>query len=85
MEANLVQMIPGQKGIVKDIKGGSGFIDRINRLGLREGKEITKLSSIFKKGPVTVCVDNLQIAIGYGKATRIIVEVNKNEKNCASR
>ncbi len=85
MEINLAEMKPGQKGIIKHIQGGPGFSVKINQIGLRKGKEIKKISSVFKNGPVTLSVDNLQLAIGHGKATRIIVEVNNDEKNSSGR
>jgi len=44
-------------------------------LGIRPGKKVTKISSTLLRGPVTLTVDNAQVAIGFGMANRIIVEV----------
>jgi len=44
-------------------------------MGVRPGKDITKVSSAPMKGPVTVSVDRCQIAIGYGMAQKVTVEV----------
>ena len=85
MILSLVDMKPGQSGLISAIKGGPGFVTRLNQLGLREGKMINKVSSVFSRGPVTVRVDNYHLAIGYGKAIRIMVEVNSDEKTGSDR
>ena len=64
----------GQSGVVIQIQGGHGLVNRLNALGIRAGKRITKLSSMIMRGPVTIQVDGAQVAIGFGMAHRIIVE-----------
>ncbi len=89
MEASLVEMKPGQTGVISRIQGGSNLVLKLNQLGLREGKQIKKISSVFNRGPVTINVDNYQVAVGYGKAVRIMVEVEGEvegiEKNSPGR
>jgi len=70
-------MRPGESGVVLDFEGGQHFIDKIQNLGIRQGKKITKVSSHFWKGPQTVAIDKSQVAIGHGMATRIFVEVER--------
>ena len=74
---DLTQMKVGEAGIVVEIQGGYGLIRRIEALGIRRGKRITKLSSQLWRGPITVGVDNLQVAIGFGMARKIIVEAER--------
>ena len=74
---DLTQMKAGQSGIVTEVQGGYGLIRRIQSLGVREGKRITKVSSHFWRGPQTIKVDNLRVAIGFGMAKRIIVEMER--------
>ena len=78
MVINLTEMKPGQSGNVAELKGGSQFIEKLGQIGLRKGKKVKKISSVFRRGPVTVCIDNYQLAIGYGKAVRVLVEVADN-------
>ena len=85
MQVNLVEMKPGQNWIIFAVQGGRGLETKLSHIGLHRGKQVKKISSVFSRGPVTVCVDNLQIAVGYGKAVRIIVEVDNGEKNCPGR
>jgi ferrous iron transport protein A len=72
----LSQMSSGQTGTVVQIAGGYGLERRLQALGIRPGKRITKVSSMFGHGPVTVQVDSMQIAIGFGMANKIIVELD---------
>ena len=69
-------MQTGQSGIVVQIQGGRGLVNRLNSLGIRQGKRITKVSSMLMRGPVTIEVDRAQVAIGFGMARRIIVELD---------
>jgi ferrous iron transport protein A len=71
----LTQIHPGQSGIVVQINGGFGLINRLNALGILPGKRILKISSMLARGPVTIEVDRVQVAIGFGMADKIIVEL----------
>jgi len=75
-QATLARMQTGQSGVVVQIQGGHGLVNRLNSLGIRPGKRITKLSSMIMRGPVTIQVDRAQVAIGFGMANRIIVELD---------
>ncbi|UCH07923.1 MAG: ferrous iron transport protein A [Deltaproteobacteria bacterium] len=73
----LTQMQTGQSGRVVEIQGGFGVVDRLNALGIVPGKRITKISSMLARGPVAIQVDRAQLAIGYGMANKIIVELDQ--------
>ncbi|MCM8763616.1 MAG: ferrous iron transport protein A [Candidatus Omnitrophica bacterium] len=75
MLKDLTQMGEGELGIIKEFRGGIGFVRRIESLGIREGKKIKKISSQFLRGPQTIEIDNCQFAIGFGMAKKILVEV----------
>ena len=75
-QITLSRMQTGQSGVVVQIQGGHGLVNRLSALGIRPGKRITKVSSMFMRGPVTVQVDRAQVAIGFGMASRIIVELD---------
>ncbi|MDA3813412.1 MAG: FeoA family protein [Candidatus Cloacimonetes bacterium] len=64
----------GESAIIKDIVGGRQFINKAESLGIREGVQITKVSSQMMQGPITIKVGQTQIAIGRGMANRIIIE-----------
>ena len=49
----------------------------MQNMGIRAGKKIRKVSAHFCRGPQTVEIDNFKIALGYGMAKKIIVEVNR--------
>lgn len=77
MVIDLTGMKTDKIGVIRELKGGSDFIRRINSMGLRPGKRIKKVSSHFWRGPQTVEVDNTSFAIGYGMAKKIFVEVDE--------
>lgn len=71
---SLTEMRAGQSGTVLHLQGGREFVSRVQALGLRPGKRITKVSSMIMHGPVTVQINGTQIAMGFGMASRIIVQ-----------
>ena len=73
----LSQMQTGQSGVVVQIQGGRGLINRLSALGIRPGQRVTKVSSMFMRGPVTIQIGNAQVAIGFGMANRIIMELGQ--------
>jgi ferrous iron transport protein A len=72
----LRQIQAGQSGVVAYIEGGHGLVNRLNALGIRPGKRITKVSSMLMHGPVTIQLDSTQVAIGFGMANKIIVKLD---------
>jgi len=76
-QLTLAEMRTGQTGIVVGVLGGHGLIQRLDALGIRPGKKVTKLSSTLFRGPVMLRVNNTQVAVGFGMARKIIVEADK--------
>jgi len=74
---SLARMRTGHSGVVVEIQGGFGMISRLNGLGITPGKRIAKVSSMMGQGPVTIEVDRVQVAIGFGMADRIMVKVDR--------
>jgi ferrous iron transport protein A len=72
----LRQMQSGQSGKVVEIQGGHGLVNRLNALGMRPGKKITKVSSMLMRGPVTIQSGNTRIAVGFGMANKMIIELD---------
>lgn len=72
---SLTEMEPGQAGTVKEIGGGYRMAARLQSLGIYPGQKVLKLSSVFNKGPVVIEINRSQVALGYGRASRIFVEL----------
>ena len=72
----LAWMRARQSGIVVQIRGGHGMVNRLSALGIRPGKRITKVGSMLMRGPVTIKVDRAQVAIGFRMAMDVIVELD---------
>jgi len=75
MIVDLTKMKTGESGIVTRLEGARGFLARLQNLGIRPGKKITKVSGHFWRGPVTVRVGGTKAALGFGMASRVMVEI----------
>ena len=71
----LTDMKNGQNGVVIGVSGGIGIISKLEALGVRKGVKILKKSAHIGRGPIIVIACGTEMAIGYGMASRIIVEV----------
>lgn len=67
----------GETGIVTEIQGGMRAPERIQNMGIRIGKKIKKEEAHFWRGPQTILVDNFRVAVGFGMASKIMVEVER--------
>ena len=76
-QLTLVEMKAGQTGTVVSVQGGHGLVGRLDALGIRPGRRVTKLSSTLFRGPVMLRVNSTQVAVGFGMARKIIVEADK--------
>ena len=78
-QLTLNQLGAGQTATVVQINGGRGLLTRLDAMGIRPGKKLTKVSSMLFKGPVTLRLNGAQIAIGFGMANKIVVEVESDK------
>ena len=76
-QITLARMQSGQSGIVLQVQGAQGLVNRLAALGIRPGKRITKVTAMLMRGPVTIQVDRAQVAIGFGMASRVVVELDE--------
>ena len=74
-----------QKGTIVKIEGGNAFEKRLSSMGVNLGKHITKLSAFVFKGPVAIRVGRTVVALGYGMASKIRVQLQYNEENTVNR
>jgi ferrous iron transport protein A len=74
---SLTELSDGQSGTISEIKGGHTLINRLAAMGIIPGKKITKVSSMFMKGPLTIKVTGTKVAIGFSMANKILVKVDQ--------
>ncbi len=67
----LTQLRAGESLRVSELAGEPYSVRRLETLGIRPGKEIRKVSSIFGGGPVVVDLEGRMIAVGRCQAVRI--------------
>ena len=75
MIVSLAEMAPGQTGIVISLEGGWGMVRRLAAMGLHRGAAVTKTSTQPFRGPISVQVGNTEVALGFGLARRVMVEL----------
>lgn len=73
---SLFDMPVGKTGVIVEIDGGLGMLDRLNALGIRVGSKVQKLTGQWMRGPIMVKVGNMRLALGFGMARRIWVEID---------
>ena len=74
-QLSLDQIKAGQSGLILGIDGGPGMTMRLSTLGVIPGKKITKISSQLMRGPVMIEIDRTRVALGYGMAKRLLVQL----------
>jgi len=72
---SLAQMQAGDTGTIVGIDGGQGMAMKLDSLGIRLGKKVTKISGQWMSGPVLLRQDSTQVAIGFGMASRVFIEL----------
>lgn len=73
---NLAKMGTNQNGMVVEFTAGPGLVRRLEEMGIRVGKIITKVSGMPLRGPVVVQVGGTRIALGHGMATKVMVKLS---------
>ena len=75
-KVSLIEMRAGESGKIVEIDGGYGLFRKLDALGIRKGKEVTKVSGQWMRGPVLLQQNSTQAAIGFGMASRVFVELS---------
>ncbi|WP_457742275.1 FeoA family protein [Thermococcus sp.] len=68
----LLSLVPGERGIVVDLRGGPNFRSRLYAMGLAPGA-VVHVISIYPRGPVIIQVGGTRLALGRGMAARVLV------------
>ncbi|GFO96237.1 FeoA family protein [groundwater metagenome] len=73
----LTDLQPEQKARILRLEGGYGFQRNLRTRGIREGKIVEVITRQPIGGPIVISIEDREIAIGRGMASRVIVEVEK--------
>ena len=77
---SLARMRAGQRGKIIRISGGHGIAGKLEALGIRQGQEIKKISDQWMRGPVLLQHGHSQLALGFGMASKVLVEITGEDK-----
>ena len=70
----LTEMKAGEKGVISSLAGGMEFRHRVERLGIRPAAAVEMISN-NARGACLVAVGETRVAVGFGMAEKIFVEV----------
>lgn len=70
----------GQWGRLVSIDGGDDLTEKLASLGIRVGTRIGKKYGLLGRGPVVLVIGTGEVAIGYGMAARMMVQVEGEER-----
>ncbi|QPM67558.1 FeoA family protein [Atribacter laminatus] len=73
----LIDMLPGQTGTITEIDHGHGLVRKLCVMGIIPGKKVMKISQILVGGPIVIRIDDHDLALGRGIASRIKVKIEK--------
>jgi len=73
----------GERGIVEEFMGGSGAQLRLATMGLRKGDEIEIITN-NGEGQIVLAVNATRLALGRGIAKKILVRLNKHQRDFQS-
>lgn len=71
---NLTQLKNGKSAQVIKVQGDHQFIDRLEAMGILPDTTIVKKSASLMKGPIVIEKGEMQLAIGYEMAQKILVK-----------
>ncbi len=74
MYKSLIELDLKEEAEVVAFNGSSLMNRRLEGMGIRQGKKISRISSQYIRGPVIISVDGHQAAMGRGMATKLIVK-----------
>ncbi len=77
MIVKLTELRAGNTGQIVAIEGGRGAKRNVENIGIRVGKTIKKISQQLGRGPVVIQSGKAEIALGFGMAQKVLVEVKK--------
>lgn len=76
IETTLLDLEPGEKGVVSRVEGGKALQSRFAAMGIHPGRELTLVPG-GKRGPLLVEVAGSRVALGRGMARRVFVRVRE--------
>ncbi|NOZ26961.1 MAG: ferrous iron transport protein A [Chloroflexi bacterium] len=73
---DLASLPSGARGIIRSLRGGRGFVNRLATMGFTTGAEVTVLQN-YGRGPIITLVRGTRVALGRGEARHILVSTTR--------
>jgi ferrous iron transport protein A len=86
LPSSLDEVPAGKCMLVRQLRGGKEFVNRMAALGFIVGTEVRMVQN-YGRGPLITLVRGVRVALGRGEALKVIIEEIRDESgasNCAS-
>lgn len=80
MKKTLLDLKRGEKAVIAGFEGGRMLAARLESMGIRPGKTVSRVSAQFMGGPVVISLDGRQTAMGRNMAQRVKVESDETKE-----
>ena len=81
---SLDQLKGGACAVVRELRGGNDFVNRLASMGLSVGSQLEVLQN-RGQGPVLVLVRGTRIGLGRGEALKILLEESECEHRASGQ
>ena len=78
LPSSLDEVPAGKRTLVRALRGGKEFVNRMAALGFTVGAEVQVVQN-FGRGPLITLVRGVRVALGRGEALKVLTEEIKDE------
>ncbi len=80
---SLDEVPAGKRMLVRQLRGGKEFVNRMAALGFTVGAEVQMVQN-YGRGPLITLVRGVRVALGRGEALKVIIEEIRDESGAGN-
>lgn len=80
--SSLSEVPTGRRALVRQLRGGKDFVNRMTALGFTEGDEVQVIQN-HGRGPLIALVRGARIALGRREALKVLVEGVRHDQEAS--
>jgi ferrous iron transport protein A len=81
--SSLDEVPAGRCMLVRQLRGGKEFVNRMAALGFTVGAEVQMVQN-YGRGPLITLVRGVRVALGRGEALKVIIEEIRDESGAGN-
>jgi ferrous iron transport protein A len=83
LPSSLDKVPAGKRMLVRQLRGGKEFVNRMAALGFTVGAEVQMVQN-YGRGPLITLVRGVRVALGRGEALKVIIEEIRDESGAGN-